>query len=543
MAQKRASDEPELGAKRAATKPYILASIDAYRLVLASAGQSLAAQLLGDNQLDVADKWLQDASPATIAIAVLTLCADYAQHKDIVCTLMASMPAVWTIPVDGVPFVIRLYNFEVATSSALESLFLTIPDASVATCRHPDTGDTILHYATEHMHVAVVNHLLCTLHCNVIPNKTGHHALFAPLLMATVEADPMDRIIRAFHRARQHDLMLFDPNQIVHDTTILGLLEKFPYPELIRTWLQSYSCDGATSSSRNIYSDDKIAPNIAVIVAQFRNKNGYAILSDSIEANDMETATKLVQNGLQIKPCNKEHHPSLITIACRFNFTQIIPLLISYGTNPSEGCQCGKTGLPPLAFAVLNDRPDLYQFLLDNGASLYARTDIIEPIIMMIRQPSFHQRLIKQMPTIDLQRSWAIMHCPARPAMRCSLLSLCVETGNAELVSAVIANGGKDLAVDESFHVAIEREDLAMVELLLRTGTPQTLECVQKAARATNPGIFPAIIKALESNLDLARAVLLTSQPLPVCRYCHKSSYTFDWKAIIDYTISTWATP
>lgn len=546
MAQKRASDEPEPEAKRGAPSKRILASIDAYRLVLSNAGQALAAQLLDDSKLDVADKWLQDAAPTAIGNAILTLCADYAQHKEIVCMLLAAMPAIWTIIVDGIPFVIRLYCLEAAQNGMLEPLFLSITDTAAIDCQHPDTGDTILHYAAENMHAEVVCHFLLNLRCKVINNKTGHHALFAPFVMGSVEAEPMERIIRAFHRARQHNLSLYDPNKVVGGVTILGLLEKCPYPNLLRVWMQSYACDGKVSHDRSIWSASAIlAHSVLATLECFRNRSGYNVLLQCIYRKDVDGATKLLQDGLQIARCPAAgHYVPPINIACRKNFREIIPLLISYGANPSRGCVCDVfDGIVPLTIAVYGQDFETFQLLLDNGASLRSAGGLVHPVVMMIRQPSFHAKLISLLPTIDIHRQYSVYHCESKHRIRCTMLSLCVESGNVDLVTAVLQLDGRTNIddADESLLVAIEREDCAMVNLLLRYMTPKTCECIHRAARARDPNIFTSVFSSIQSDPVVLRTVAATSNPLVSCTGCQKQTYTFDSSALVAKIIEEWS--
>ena len=149
MAAKRASEEQEPAAKRAASSVRrLFVAAEDYRRALETCKQTIAAQCYctSDEHLDAADTWIRSQPVDVIAKAVLRLVPDYATTSHIVYGLLAAFPAAWTSIVNGEPFVCRLYDNKQNRAGEMTQLFLELCSPEGANCVD-SLGNTILYYA------------------------------------------------------------------------------------------------------------------------------------------------------------------------------------------------------------------------------------------------------------------------------------------------------------------------------------------------------------------------------------------------------------
>lgn len=531
---KAASNEPAPNAKCATSSARLFSTVDAYRAALRSMGQTFAADLLGNDEshLDTADAWIKNAAPHVVVAYVWQLCESYTENRDTIATMLATMPALWTIPIGDIPFVIKLYESDKAATGEMESLFLSIPDASVANCTNPNTGDTVLHYAVENMHVAVVRHLALTLRCKIAQNRAGFIALFAPMIMGSVVAEPMEEIIRIFHRVRQIDPAAYNPNMRVGDTTVLGMLVKLPYNALIDAWLDSYACDGGLDSRRQ-YS--AIGPNLAKISTFPRQ-----IVRECCQSGNIEALRAHVTRGLVLSEVcdhlNDIHKMSFLVYACQAESTEFVNILLDAGISVSAGCTCGRSGIPPLTYAVHKRKLDHAELLLARGAKIDQRTDYLSPVVSMLHNSLMWPHVIRLLPTLDNKAMYAYKHCDTT-LYRTSLLSIAVKSGDKHLVEAFIAQNWHDAIPDESLVVAIQFNHVSVLDLLLEHKPPQTLWPFRAAIATRHDTIITRLLSYITTDRDCAICVFSDYRVGFKCKGCGKTTILSELVTGIDATI------
>lgn len=545
MAQKRASDEPEPEAKRAAPSAHILESMTDYRTLLEHCGQTLAVQLwcASEDHRDAIDAWVCAQSTDIIARAILRMLPQYDAAQAIVASLLRRFPAVWTTPIDGEPFVWRLYSSDCGNSGALEPLIIELCTTEIANCADSD-GNTLLYYATELMHAYVVEHLLLKLRCDVPVNKHGHHALFAPLLHASVEFEPMQKIIRAFLYARQRRPQVFDTALCVNGLTVLGWLLKYPYPELVRTWLKRR--DPSETLAPGIYVDavkvgdvidgiGEITSDMASLLTEFTSDKFEVQKTVAFNTKNGSFFKQVILDGANEsvwRHCSKNapgiHTGTFSTFAIRLNDAELLDLSITHFGNMENTCQCGNQRQSLIMQTVLSHNPHLFEILVKHGAKIdFSSRLVVESLVMqMVTVPQFHEILISLLPSFDLnvvysnQKIGGSKICKRNQPL--TLLGASAWSNNRALVAALLKHGARpnmQLPYDD-LYMAISTGKLAFVELLLNHGAIPSALHLRLAAFIGRAVIFERLRPLVFDAADVFERFAKTPISLLTCEFC-----------------------
>lgn len=477
----------------------------------------------------------------------MTLCDNYAQHATIVQQLLCEFPGAWTAPVGGIPLAIQLYTSKAGTNGDLFPLFLSATDKAIAEVQHPDTGDTVLHHAAENMHVSVVEHFLITLRCHLVANKAGHHALFAPFIAGTVEAEPMERMIRVFHRAHQRNFVLYDPNQVVSDTTILGMIAKYPYAQLLHAWTDSNACDGKISARQHIRNSMTVPSSVKAALEQSVGVDRKAKIIGYIKANDAAGLRLLLQRGFLFErscPGGSVHAVSPLSLACELETTEMLALLLEYGANVNKGCTCGKSGILPLSAAIFRQRMAHFQMLRNHGAKFQQQEHIddLAPLIMAMRSPMFRPTLSDVLDEIDFSVSYKRIHCQNSTTtwtIGMSIISLSFETEDLEFIQKMMKYINK--APRSRYYtsaVAIGNE--AILKMLIAIPSlPTGVASLVMAAQNQRKDMFELIFPLMCSNSKQAYEHFSYQIP-KACENCRSPTDHPDTTVIIREMCEKW---
>lgn len=554
MAEKRASDEPEPEPKRAATSARLFDSMVSYRTLLEYCGQTLAAQLwcAWEDHYDTIDEWVHAQSPETIGRAILKMLPQYDANRSIVEALLRAFPAVWTTPIDGEPFVWRLYATERGNAGDLESLIVELCTTEVANCADSD-GNTLLYYATELMHVSVVEHLLLKLQCDVPVNKHGHHALFAPLLHGSVDFEPMQRIIRTFHYARQRRPRLFDTFLCAKGLTVLGWLATYPYPELVRTWLKCRNGMGFLTARTSIWQvkpneriDDllTISPEVAKIAAEIKNDNVAEKFHEAVRAKNAEYLKQLIRDGVDERQfwglckqivLGQTHATTFAAHAIIMNDPELLEMSITSSGNVTQICSC--TDGPSLCvYAVLKRAPAHLTILRNHGATIdtTTRSKELSPVYQMIGIPEFTTTALSLLPSIDLNAVYTSQRvgtdvCTRLPA---TLLHRAVFAKDRAMILALLDRGAaiNGITTHSALYCAVDKGSIEIVDLLLARGAIPTPIDLLLAAQLNRADIFERLRPHVFDDPNVFERFASSPAYMPTCKFCHHTSTSHDKK-------------
>lgn len=538
MTEKRACDEPEPAAKRAASSARLFESLADYRTLLEYCGQTLAAQLYcaSEDHYATIDEWVRAQSADTIGRAILKMLPQYDTNRTIVATLLRTFPAVWTTPIDGEPFVWRLYSSERGNAGEFEPLIVELCTVDVANCADSD-GNTLLYYATELMHASVVEHLLLKLRCNVPVNKHGHHALFAPLLHGSVEVEPMQRIIRAFHYARQCRPNVFRPFLTTKNLTVLGWLLKYPYPELVRTWLKRHAPVEfltADMPAGNVKAGDvigggalTITPEMVALLSE-HNPIDYPRIYKAYKDKDINFLKELVVDGAELSIGNicagSNHAYKFTALAIDIGDSELLELSIVHNGDTEHSCWCGQAA-SLIHRTIARGMPSLFEILLKNGAVVDTETRSIEqsPICQMIGKAGFEKILLSLLPSIELNAVYTTkrmdssicIHAPA------TLLSRAILLQNRALIVELLARGASIKVTDySSLYYAVGVDSLDIVDLLLAHGAVPTVVDLILAAHRNNIAIFERLSPLVFNAADVFDRFAKSPPCVLTCKFC-----------------------
>lgn len=519
MAEKRTLEDPGPQAKRTALVggARLFDAASDYQQVLESCDQS-TIHCTSEDQIDTADRWIRGQSAAIIANAVLHIAARYPTTSHIVRALLTAFPHVWKLPVDGEPFVCRLYTSERGSAGEFASLIEDLCTSSDANCAD-SIGNTILYYATEMMHVSVVEHLLLKLRCAVPVNKQGYHALFAPLIQGSVEFEPMQRIIRAFHHARQRQEKLFNPDLVVNGMTILGWLVKYPYPELVRAWLQARDIDGVLVPGKTLWSvaaggDCMVAADVVEIAAEF----AFSVRNDPVDKAFRERDTtkfkQYIREGLMLQfaepPCTaSKHTSSWATYAIYYKDLELLEMVLDRGANPNFQCTCHPIQQSPLTIACTYATTDYCDVLLRYGSVVDdAATSIswLSPTIFMAANPVFHSHLMARISSVDVKKQYELCETIKPAPCNCfvTVLGAAITSRRAEMVRLLLAAGASPvIGVPSPLHIAIRYGACDIVRILLEHNVVPTVADMISAAKTNQVEIFDTLYAACKTSFSM----------------------------------------
>lgn len=554
MAEKRASDEPEPAPKRAVTSVRLFESMASYRTLLEHCGQTLAAQLwcAWEDHYDTIDEWVRAQSAETIGRAILHMLPQYDTTRAIIATLLRTFPVVWTTPIDGEPFVWRLYATERGNAGDLESLIVELCTTEVANCADSD-GNTLLYYATELMHASVVEHLLLKLHCDVPVNKHGHHALFAPLLHGSVDFEPMQKIIRAFHYARQRRPRLFDPFLCAKGLTVLGWLATYPYPELVRTWLKRRNGMEFLTARSSIWHvkpneriDDllTISPEVAKIAAEIKNDNVVEKFREAVRAKNAEYLKQLIRDGVNERQfwglckqvvLGQTHVTSFAAHAIVMNDPELLEMSITSSGNITQICSC-MDGPSLCVYAVVKRAPALFTILRNHGAPIdtSTRSKELSPIYQMVGIPEFTTTLLSLLPSIDLNAVYTSQDVGTDVCMRlpATLLHRAVFAKDRAMILALLDRGAaiNGITTYSALYCAVDKCSIEIVDLLLARGAIPSPIDLMLAARLIHFDIFERLRPRVFNDPNVFERFASSPACMPTCKFCHHTSTSHNKK-------------
>jgi hypothetical protein len=541
MAEKRALDEPEPEPKRVATSTRLFESMASYRTLLEHCGQTLAARLYcgQEDHYDAIDEWVRAQSPEIIGRAILNMLPQYDATQAIVASVLRAFPTVWTTPINGESFVWRLYSSECGVAGKLEPLIIEHCTTEIANYADSD-GNTMLFYATELMHVSVVEYLLLKLHCDVPVNKHGHHALFAPLVNASVEFEPMQKIIRAFLHARQRRPNIFNPTWCVNGVTVLGWLLKYPYPELVRTWLKRREADEwLTPKIRidHVKVGDKVdgvgtitSDNVSLF-AEFDRCKLRADVLEARKANDSGFFKQLILDGVSNstwRQCDQSDHVSTFAgLAITLNNAELLELSITHFGEVERSCVCGNARRTLIMRTIDFHAPNLFTILVNHGAKidLSSRVTVESPMIQMVGIPEFHEIWASLLPAVDLNTVY-VPDLSGRSKLCCfqpiTLLDAALMSKNHLFVSTLLAHGVRPsvLLPYNELYAAISTGNIAFVDLMLEHGAIPSIIHLMLAVSSKYVDIFERLRPLVCTATDLFERIANAPTSLLTCDFC-----------------------
>lgn len=560
MSKKRGTIAPDPDAKRVASER-MLPTLEAYRELLVADGQTLASEFLADEPAQIAkiDVWIRGLSAERVAMLVQKMMNSNGDHDAVVTALLTAVPTTWLVD-NKMPFVLWFYTHTIGKMPHLVELVRHIELLSIEDICDAE-GDTLLHYAVERMDVRLVRHLLLDLGCCVRTNKRGMLPLMAPFLDGTVEPKPMEEIIRCFHAAKQGRPALYDPNSMNGGPkTILGMTIQYPYPALVKAWLDSGECDGMIDAYTSIQAEHtakRLTKEVDAIFIEyelFRTKCLRALaerIDDATEAVLMQA----IANGMQLRPSklscgaasqhglfpvgSGRHQQTYFIAAVLSKRVRLAEKLLEAGAPVGASCVCGANATgSPLYFAAREGNVEMVKLLLRYGASVNVESAAfnLAPIVPILRNPDFNPLLPIILPTIDVNAKRAWIHCQRadnRLVMSAvTLLAIAISRGNSGAVSDLIAHGAivndpNSAAIDlTALEYAFMRDQGSIGLFLIEKGATVTGRAMMWAATIRSDlfeKIYPRHFPTLAAQKECFASIVATRG----CDNCHGTDPVF----------------